>query len=75
MLGYVWSVARPLMLFGVLLVVFTQVFQLGSTVPHYPVFLLFDIVLFGFFQEATMTAVGSIVGRSRWCARRSSRAW
>ena len=25
-------------------------------------FLLFDIVLFGFFQEATVIAVGSIVG-------------
>jgi ABC-2 type transport system permease protein len=62
-LGYVWSVARPLMLFGVLLVVFTRVFHLGHSVAHYPVFLLFDIVLFGFFQEATMTAVGSIVGK------------
>ena len=61
-LGYVWSLARPLMLFGVLLAVFTHVFHLGSRVPHYPVFLLFDIVLFGFFQEATTLAVGSIVG-------------
>jgi ABC-2 type transport system permease protein len=61
-LGYVWSLARPLMLFGVLLVVFTRVFHLASHVAHYPVFLLFDIVLFGFFQEATTLAVGSIVG-------------
>jgi ABC-2 type transport system permease protein len=61
-LGYVWSLARPLMLFGVLLVVFTHVFHLGSRVAHYPVFLLFGIVLFGFFQEATTLAVGSIVG-------------
>jgi ABC-2 type transport system permease protein len=30
-------------------------------VPHYPVLLLFNIVLFGFFQEATNTAVTSIV--------------
>lgn len=61
-LGYAWSLARPLMLFGVLLVVFTHVFHLGHRVAHYPVFLLFDIVLFGFFQEATTLAVGSIVG-------------
>jgi ABC-2 type transport system permease protein len=61
-LGYLWSVARPLMLFGVLLVVFTHVFHLGLHVAHYPVFLLFNIVLFGFFQEATTLAVGSIVG-------------
>jgi len=62
-LGYLWSLARPLMLFGVLLAVFTQVFRIGSQVPNYPVLLLFNIVLFGFFQEATTTAVTSIVGQ------------
>jgi ABC-2 type transport system permease protein len=62
-LGYLWSLARPLMLFGVLLAVFTQVFRLGSQVPHYPVLLLFNIVLFGFFQEATTTAVSSVVSQ------------
>jgi ABC-2 type transport system permease protein len=61
--GYLWSLARPLMLFGVLLAVFTQVFRLGSDVPHYAVLLLFNIVLFGFFQEATGTAVSSIVAQ------------
>ena len=62
-LGYLWSLARPLMLFGVLLAVFTQVFRIGSEVPHYPVLLLLNVVLFGFFQEATGTAVGSIVNQ------------
>jgi ABC-2 type transport system permease protein len=62
-LGYLWSLARPLMLFGVLLAVFTQVFRIGSDVPDYPVLLLFNIVLFGFFQEATTIAVQSIVGQ------------
>ncbi len=62
-LGYVWSLARPLILFGVLLAVFTQIFRLGSAVPNYEVLLLFNIVLFSFFQEATITAVGSIVGQ------------
>ncbi|HEX6460665.1 MAG TPA: ABC transporter permease [Thermoleophilaceae bacterium] len=62
-LGYFWSLARPLMLFGVLLAVFTQVFRVGSQVPHYPVLLLFNVVLFGFFQEATVMAVPSIVSQ------------
>jgi ABC-2 type transport system permease protein len=62
-LGYLWSLARPLMLFGVLLAVFTQVFRIGSLVPNYEVLLLFNIVLFGFFQEATVTAVDSIVSQ------------
>jgi ABC-2 type transport system permease protein len=60
-LGYVWSLARPLILFGVLLAVFTQIFRIGSLVPNYEVLLLFNIVLYGFFQEATLTAVNSIV--------------
>jgi ABC-2 type transport system permease protein len=58
--GYLWSVARPLMVFSVLLAVFTQVFRIGAEVPNYPVLLLFNLVLFGFFQEATTSAVGSI---------------
>jgi ABC-2 type transport system permease protein len=62
-LGYLWSIARPLMLFGVLLAVFTHVFRLGSEVAHYPVLLLFNIVLFGFFSEATITAVTSVVSQ------------
>ena len=60
-LGYLWSLARPLLLFSVLLVVFTQAFELGERVQQYPVLLLFNIVLFGFFQDATVLAVGSIV--------------
>ncbi|MBA2522054.1 MAG: ABC transporter permease [Solirubrobacterales bacterium] len=61
-LGYLWSLLRPLLLFGVLLVVFTKIFRIGSDqLDHYPVFLLVNIVLFSFFQEATMNATGSVV--------------
>jgi ABC-2 type transport system permease protein len=62
-LGYLWSIARPLLLFAVLLTVFTQAFDLGDRVQQYPVLLLFNIVLFGFFQEATTQAVNSIVNQ------------
>ena len=62
-LGYLWSLGRPLLLFSVLLTVFTQAFDLGDRVTHYPVLLLFNIVLFSFFQEATTQAVSSIVTR------------
>jgi ABC-2 type transport system permease protein len=62
-LGYVWSLLRPLLLFAVLLFVFTKIFRIGSNVPHYAVLLLFNVVLFGFFQEATTQAVGSVVGQ------------
>jgi len=62
-LGYIWSLARPLILFGVLLFVFTQIFKVGGDTRNYPVLLLFNIVVFGFFQEATIGAVGSVVGQ------------
>src|SRR6201991_3655494 len=63
-LGYLWSLIRPLMLFGVLLFVFTKVFRVGSEkVEHYPVFLLTGIVLYGFFQESSSQAVTSVVSQ------------
>ena len=61
-LGYLWSLARPLLLFAVLLAVFTHLTRF-SHVTHYPLLLLTGIVLFGFFQEATSTAVGSVVSQ------------
>src|SRR5215213_2461923 len=59
--GYLWSLVRPLLLFGVLLVVFTKIFRIGSDVVNYPAMLLFNIMLFTFFQEATTTAVTAVV--------------
>ena len=60
-LGFFWSLVRPLMLFAILLVVFTQVFRLGTAVPHYAALLLLNVMLFGLFQESTISAVQSVV--------------
>jgi ABC-2 type transport system permease protein len=60
-LGYVWTLIRPLMLFGVLLFVFTQIIKLGHHVKDYPIMLLFDVMLFNFFVEATQKALTSVV--------------
>ena len=62
-LGYAWSLAQPLLLFGVLYVVFSQVFDIGDGVKNYPVLLLFNIVLVSFFQEATGNCVKIVVIR------------
>jgi ABC-2 type transport system permease protein len=62
-LGYLWSLARPLMLFGVLYVVFSKVAKVGNDIRHYPVYLLTGIVLFTFFAETTGNAVQSLVER------------
>ncbi|HWT22457.1 MAG TPA: ABC transporter permease [Solirubrobacteraceae bacterium] len=61
-LGYLWQLVRPLMLFGVLYLVFTEFVKIGDRVAFYPVVLLANIVLFTFFQEGT-GAVGSVVDR------------
>jgi ABC-2 type transport system permease protein len=60
-LGFVWSFVRPLLIFGVLLLVFTQVFRLGSEVENYPAMLLLNILLFEFFSQATQQASTSVV--------------
>jgi ABC-2 type transport system permease protein len=60
-LGYVWSLLRPLLLFAVLLFVFTKIFRIGSSAVNYPVLLLLNIVLYGFFSESTTAGVTSVV--------------
>ncbi len=62
-LGYLWSLMRPLMLFGVLYVVFSQIVDFGDDIPNYPVLLLFNIVLFNFFTDAATKAVTAVVER------------
>jgi ABC-2 type transport system permease protein len=62
-LGYFWQLMRPLLLFGVLYLVFTQALRLGTSVAYYPVVLLTSIVLYSFFAEATAGAVSSVVDR------------
>jgi ABC-2 type transport system permease protein len=59
-LGYFWQLVRPLLLFGVLYFVFTEFVKIGGAVPHYPVVLLANIVLYTFFAEGT-GAVSSMV--------------
>jgi len=62
-LGYLWQLMRPLLLFGVIYLVFTKAFQLSSGVPFYSVTLLTGIVLFTFFGDATGGAVSAVVDR------------
>lgn len=62
-LGYLWSLMRPLMLFGVMYLVFTNVFRLGKGIPHYPVYLLAGIVLWTYFIEATAGSVQCLLAR------------
>jgi ABC-2 type transport system permease protein len=66
-LGYLWTLVRPLLLFGVLWVFFTKVGHVnsgkGPGEAFYGAQLLGSIVLFTFFAEATGGAVSSMVDR------------
>ncbi len=63
MLGYLWSIVRPLALFTVLYFVFSHIFRFGDSIPAYPAYLLLGIVVWTFFVEATNMGMQSIVGR------------
>jgi ABC-2 type transport system permease protein len=62
-LGYFWQLMRPLLLFGVLYVVFTEFVRLGEGVRFYPAILLTGIVLFTFFSDATSKSVTAVADR------------
>lgn len=62
-LGYAWSLLRPLFMFVILYIVFVTAFPLGKGVPHYPVYLFAGIVLWNFFTEMTQQSLTSIVNR------------
>lgn len=62
-LGYAWSLLRPLLLFVILYVVFVKFLRIGASTPHFPVYLLLGIVLWNFFQEMTTQSLDSIVRR------------
>ena len=62
-LGYLWQLMRPLMLFGVMYVVFSLIFRFGAGVKLYPVALLLGVVLFTFLSEATAGGVTCLLDR------------
>jgi ABC-2 type transport system permease protein len=62
-LGYVWSLVKPLMIFGMMYLVFAVFLLRGRpTGPNFPVQLLLAIVVWGFFSDATVQSVSSIAG-------------
>jgi len=58
-LGFVWSMANPLLY----LAVFSLVFQffLRSGVPRFAVYLMSGLLVWNFFNTATMSATGAVV--------------
>lgn len=62
-LGYLWSLLKPLLLFAILYVVFVRFLKFGGDVEHFPVYLLLGVVMWSFFTEATSQGMSAIVSR------------
>ncbi len=63
-LGYFWSLLKPLGLFGILYMVFSVFLRLGGGAKNYPFYLLIGIMLWMFFYETTFLSMQSIVGKA-----------
>lgn len=65
-LGYVWVILKPLLMFTILNFVFSSIFNFrNSGTPDYPLELLTGLLLFQFFSEATMTGMTSLVTKAQ----------
>jgi ABC-2 type transport system permease protein len=62
-LGYAWSLLRPLLMFVILYVIFVKVVKADGGIPYFPVYLLLGIVIWNFFVEMTTQSLSAIVGR------------
>lgn len=62
MLGYLWSLLKPLMIFSILNFVFSHFFSTQD--EHYSLRLITSLILWNFFAEGTMTGLGSILSKA-----------
>jgi len=62
-LGYLWSLLRPLMLSFILYVVFAKFLGIKGDIRHYISYLLLGIMCWTFFIEVTTGAVSAVVAK------------
>jgi len=60
-LGYVWSLGKPLVYFAVLWVVFQNIFK--TTIDHFALYLIVGVVLWTFVADAVTATFPSLVTR------------
>lgn len=62
-IGYLWSILKPMLLFLVMYLVFVRFLRFGSAIPHFSIALLLGITIWNFFGEATGLGMLSMVNR------------
>jgi lipopolysaccharide transport system permease protein len=63
-LGIVWSLVYPLVMMGVYTLVFSVLWKSARNIPHYPLFVLAGLAVWGFFQAAVQLGTGSLIGNA-----------
>lgn len=62
-LGILWYLLNPLLMFILLLAIFST--RLGQNIPSYPLYLLLGIIIFNIFQQTTIESTKTIK-ENRW---------
>lgn len=65
-LGYLWAILKPLLMFTIMNFVFSSIFNpRGTGNEYYSLQLLTGIVLFNFFSEGTMAGMTSLLSKAQ----------
>src|SRR3954452_12094952 len=60
-LGLAWSLVYPLAMMGVYTLVFSVLWRTAGDIPHYPLFVLAGLAVWGFFQAGVQLGTNSMV--------------
>lgn len=61
-LGYLWSILNPLMIMGIMMLIFSNMFRFD--IENYPVYLIIGQTIYNFVSESTNQAMWSITGNA-----------
>jgi lipopolysaccharide transport system permease protein len=60
-LGIVWALIYPLAMMGVYTLVFSVLWKTAGAIPHYPLFVLTGLAVWGFFQASVQLGSASLI--------------
>ena len=63
-LGLLWSLVYPLAMMAVYTLVFSVLWKSAGDIPHYPLFVLAGLAVWGFFQSAVQLGTGSLIANA-----------
>jgi lipopolysaccharide transport system permease protein len=63
-LGLLWSLVYPLAMMAVYTLVFSVLWKSAGGIPHYPLFVLAGLAVWGFFQAGVQLGTGSLIANA-----------